>query len=166
MPIWRPAIMASPRARRGRPSQEPQPGSALAAQVEILHAAARKKRPARPISRSSRSPAGPTATCRSSAGSSQSSPAGRPRVLDAPAPQPANTSGTDETAIDRIDLKTLGPLVWAPRPAFSRTDTAGPWNLADKKGKNVLIFFLGGKCAHCMQQLQPFGKEYEALSNT
>ena len=32
------------------------------------------------------------------------------------------------------------------------------------KGKNVLvIFFLGGKCAHCMQQLQTFGKEYEAL---
>ena len=32
------------------------------------------------------------------------------------------------------------------------------------KGKNVLvIFFLGGKCAHCMQQLQLFGKEYEAL---
>ena len=26
-----------------------------------------------------------------------------------------------------------------------------------------MIFFLGGKCAHCMQQLQVFGKEYEAL---
>ena len=37
--------------------------------------------------------------------------------------------------------------------------------LADlKEGKNVLVlFFLGGKCAHCMQQLELFGKEYDAL---
>ena len=84
-----------------------------------------------------------------------------------PRPSRPMPSGTDETAIDRIDLKTLGPLVWSPFPAdaFSRTDTAGaPWNLAAHKGKNVVvIFFLGGKCAHCMQQLQTFGKEYEAL---
>jgi len=83
------------------------------------------------------------------------------------APQPVNASGTDETTIDRIDLNTLGPLVWAPFPAelFSRTDITGsPWSLAGHKGKNVLvIFFLGGKCAHCMQQLQLFSKEYEAL---
>ena len=26
-----------------------------------------------------------------------------------------------------------------------------------------MIFFLGGKCAHCMQQLQVFGKEFDAL---
>jgi peroxiredoxin len=84
-----------------------------------------------------------------------------------PGPHSASTSGTDETAIDRIDLKILGPLVWSPVPAeaFSRTDTAGAeWNLANHKGKNVLVlFFLGGKCAHCMQQLQTFGKEYDAL---
>jgi peroxiredoxin len=84
-----------------------------------------------------------------------------------PGAQAANASGTDETAIDRIDLSTLGPLVWSPFPAdaFSRTDTAGaPWSLAAQKGKNVLvIFFLGGKCAHCTQQLQTFGTEYEAL---
>jgi peroxiredoxin len=45
------------------------------------------------------------------------------------------------------------------------TDTSGaPWSMASHKGKNVLvIFFLGGKCAHCMQQLELFGKEYEAL---
>ena len=83
------------------------------------------------------------------------------------APEPANASGSDETVINRIDVKTLGPLVWSPFPAetFTRTDTTGaPWNLANLKGKNVLIiFFLGGKCAHCMQQLQTFGKEYEAL---
>jgi peroxiredoxin len=84
-----------------------------------------------------------------------------------PASHAANASGTDETAIDRTDLKTLGPLVWSPSPAeaFSGTDTTGaPWNLATHKGRNVLVlFFLGGKCAHCMQQLQTFGKEFEAL---
>ena len=28
---------------------------------------------------------------------------------------------------------------------------------------SCLMFFLGGKCAHCMQQLQLFGKEQDAL---
>ena len=64
--------------------------------------------------------------------------------------QPANSAGTDETAIDRTDLKTLGPLVWAlSRPKRSRKPTrpANRWNLGAHKGKNVLvIFFLGGKC--------------------
>jgi peroxiredoxin len=79
----------------------------------------------------------------------------------------AASGDTDENTVNRIDLTTLGPLTWAPFPAqpFSRMDTTGtPWNLAAKKGKNVLIiFFLGGKCAHCMQQLQLFGKEFEAF---
>ena len=86
--------------------------------------------------------------------------------MDAQA-EPANPGGTDETMVNRIDLATLGPLTWVPFPAepFSRGDTAGAvWNLAEKRGKNVLIvFFLGGKCAHCMQQLELFGKESEAL---
>ena len=85
----------------------------------------------------------------------------------APQAEPASVSGTDETTINRTELATLGPLTWAPSLAepFSRPDTTGtPWALADKKGKNVLIIFvLGGKCAHCMQQLQLFGKEFEAL---
>jgi peroxiredoxin/tetratricopeptide (TPR) repeat protein len=79
----------------------------------------------------------------------------------------ANPADTDETAVDRIDLNKLGPLIWSPfaAAALNGTDTAGvPWNLTSHKGKNVLvIFFLGGKCAHCMQQLELFGKEYEAL---
>jgi peroxiredoxin len=81
--------------------------------------------------------------------------------------EPVNRSGTDETAINRIDLATLGPLIWKPFRAepFSAPDCDGStWSLAGQKGKSVLvIFFLGGKCAHCMQQLQLFGKEYEAL---
>jgi peroxiredoxin len=79
----------------------------------------------------------------------------------------SSSSGTDETAIDRIELTGLGPLVWTPFAAepFSSVDTIGETcSLAALKGKTVvIIFFLGGKCAHCMQQLQVFGKEYEAL---
>jgi peroxiredoxin len=83
------------------------------------------------------------------------------------APQPATSGGTDETAINRIDLGTLGPLVWSPFPAepFSKPDSSGAtWSIAGHKGKTVLVlFFLGGKCAHCLQQLQLFGKENENL---
>ncbi len=74
---------------------------------------------------------------------------------------------TDDASANRIDLTTLGPLTWSPYQAepIALTDTTGkPWNLADHKGENVLvIFYLGGQCAHCMQQLQVFGKEIEAL---
>jgi peroxiredoxin len=89
------------------------------------------------------------------------------KTLTASDGQPANSSETDETTINRIDLTTLGPLVWSPFAAepFSRPDTAGStWSLAEHKGKTVLVIFvLGGKCAHCMQQLQLFGNEYEAF---
>ncbi len=27
----------------------------------------------------------------------------------------------------------------------------------------IVLFYLGGKCAHCLQQLQDFGKEFEAF---
>jgi peroxiredoxin len=81
--------------------------------------------------------------------------------------EPPPTKGTDETAIDRIDLTTLGPLVWSPFPALevSGVDTTGKsWSLTDLTGKTtIVVFFLGGKCAHCMQQLQLFGKEYQTL---
>jgi peroxiredoxin len=84
-------------------------------------------------------------------------------------PGPEAQEGSSEATINRIDLNTVGPLVWSPFPAMplGGTDTTGKsWNLADLKsqGKSVLvIFFLGGKCAHCMQQLQLFGGEYENL---
>ena len=85
------------------------------------------------------------------------------KTWSAPSAEPAS----DETRAQRVDLTTLGPLTWAPSPApaLAGTDTQGkPWSLADHKGKNVVVlFFLGGKCAHCMQQLQLFGKEIDAL---
>jgi peroxiredoxin len=81
----------------------------------------------------------------------------------------ATANGSDEAAITRIDLATLGPLIWSPTPAepFALVDTAGAsWSLADRRGKSVLaIFYLGGKCAHCMQQLATFGKEVDALKS-
>jgi peroxiredoxin len=84
-----------------------------------------------------------------------------------PSAASASSAGSDETAINRIELTTLGPLTWTPFPAepLSGTDTTGAaWSLSARKGRSVIVlFFLGGKCAHCMQQLQLFGKEYEAL---
>jgi peroxiredoxin/tetratricopeptide (TPR) repeat protein len=75
---------------------------------------------------------------------------------------------TDETRADRVELSTLGPLSWSPFAAepLALTDTDGkPWKLADHKGRNVVVlFYLGGKCAHCMQQLEAFGKEKDSLA--
>jgi peroxiredoxin/tetratricopeptide (TPR) repeat protein len=81
----------------------------------------------------------------------------------------APSIANEKSDVDRVDLHTLGPLVWSPFPArpLSGTDTSGKsWTIADLKlrGKNVLVFFfLGGKCPHCMQQLQLFGQDFAAL---
>ncbi len=76
-------------------------------------------------------------------------------------------SPAPEPSYDRIDLNSVGPLIWKPTVAepIALVDSDGkPWNLAEHKGRNVLVlFFLGGKCAHCMQQLTDFGKEFENL---
>ena len=79
---------------------------------------------------------------------------------------PAYTPPTDEAAANRIDLATLGPLTWTPYPAepLAGVDNEGkPWDLASYRGKNgvIALFHLGGKCAHCMQQLTDFGKAIE-----
>ena len=80
---------------------------------------------------------------------------------------PAADVPTDETTAGRVDLETVGPLVWSPIRAepIDLADTDGkPWSLGAHKGRNVVVlFFLGGKCAHCMQQLQEFGKQMEAF---
>ncbi len=81
---------------------------------------------------------------------------------------PAPEASTDETlATGRVDLEPLGPLAWAPSRAepFALADTTGKtFNLAEHKGRNVVVlFYLGGKCAHCMQQLQEFGKQMKAF---
>lgn len=80
---------------------------------------------------------------------------------------PALAPRTDDAFRQRIDLSTLGPLNWGPVPAepFQVVDHAGhSHSLEDYRGKNlVLIFFLGGQCAHCMQQLLLFTENLDGL---
>ena len=82
-------------------------------------------------------------------------------------PAKASEPITDDTTAQRVDLNTLGPLGWSPTAAepLDATDTDGKaWTLAGRKGKNVIaLFYLGGKCPHCMQQLQLFTKELDAF---
>ncbi len=79
----------------------------------------------------------------------------------------SSSAETDDAGPHRINLEPLGPLAWGPFDAvpFELADTAEKsWSLADHKGKNVIIlFYLGRTCAHCMQQLELFGKEIEAF---
>jgi peroxiredoxin len=74
---------------------------------------------------------------------------------------------TDLAFANRLDLGPLGPLGWEPTdcPTFTVTDHEGrSRSLEDYRGKNlVLVFFLGGQCAHCMQQLTLFTEKMEAL---
>lgn len=79
----------------------------------------------------------------------------------------AGESAADEPAAGRRPLDTLGPLGWSPTTAepFALADTDDKtWSLAEHKGRNVVVlFYLGNKCAHCMQQLQEFGKVIDDL---
>lgn len=67
----------------------------------------------------------------------------------------------------RIPLDSVGPLLWSPSPApdFALPDTDGrAWTLAARKGRPVvLLFYLGGGCAHCMEQLKAFAAQHQAL---
>lgn len=83
-------------------------------------------------------------------------------------PPPEPVAETDMAEANRIDLTTLGPLTYEPYQAepFDLVDTEGKHRgLEEFRGwKNVVvIFYLGGGCAHCMQQLQTFGAEIQAL---
>ncbi len=84
-------------------------------------------------------------------------------------PSDSSPESIDSATLNRIDLATVGPLTWSPYPAspFSRTDTRGQsWSLSDHEGRMVLlILYLGGDCAHCMQQLETFGKAHERLKD-
>ena len=82
-------------------------------------------------------------------------------------PGPGPAAHADRVASTGLALDTLGPLTWSPFRAESLAirDTEGhPWSLADHAGRSVVVlFYLGGKCPHCMQQLQEFGKQYAAF---
>lgn len=83
---------------------------------------------------------------------------------------PALEPRTDLAAASRIDLDTVGPLTWSPFPAepLEGVDTDGiTHRLEDYRGRNVLlIFYLGGDCAHCMEQLIVFSKEIDRIRDT
>ena len=74
---------------------------------------------------------------------------------------------TAELAPISLALEPLGPLTWSPYRAESLaiSDSEGhPWSLADHAGRSVVVlFYLGGKCPHCMQQLQEFGRQFAAF---
>jgi peroxiredoxin len=62
----------------------------------------------------------------------------------------------------RRQLPSLGPLLWRPwkAPDWTLKDANGKeHSLSDFRGKPVvLVFFLGGTCLHCQQQLTAFAK--------
>jgi len=70
----------------------------------------------------------------------------------------------------RVDLDTIGPRLWDPFPApeLDVTDIHGRTHrIDDLEDENLLvIFYLGGACAHCMQQLIIFSEELEAIEAT
>ncbi|WP_169974065.1 peroxiredoxin family protein [Tautonia rosea] len=83
---------------------------------------------------------------------------------------PALEPRSDLAAASRIDLNTVGPLTWSPFPAqpLEGVDTDGiTHRLEDYRGQNVLlIFYLGGDCAHCMEQLIAFSKDIDRIRDT
>jgi len=81
-----------------------------------------------------------------------------------PATEPSTlVGGRSSFVVDEL----LGPKLWSPCPAapFALPDAAGkPHTLGSYRGRNlVLVFYLGGTCSHCMEQLQALGKESAAI---
>jgi peroxiredoxin len=138
----------------------------LACLVEVLHAAGKAKeaqdayRTLEPLARAADAELPVLQRLAAIVGSWKSA------GVDLPAP---GVAPSPSAALNRADLATVGPLTWSPYPAepLALTDTDGDaWTLADRlrDGRNVVVlFYLGGKCAHCMQQLQLFGERFEAL---
>jgi peroxiredoxin len=81
------------------------------------------------------------------------------------ASKPNEAPGTDD-ALGRFKKS----LKWSPFPAkhFEGVDTDGTTRrLEDYRGRNlVLIFYLGGDCAHCMEQLIAFSKDINRIRDT
>jgi len=85
---------------------------------------------------------------------------------------PADWRVPDEAAPDvagRRSLEDLGPLHWTPPRAPDWTCPDGFGNeisLSDYAGQPVLvIFFLGFKCVHCVEQLNAFAPRAEAFAD-
>jgi peroxiredoxin len=107
---------------------------------------ARRRRRGRRGRRSRPSCATPIRTCPRSCGCA---PSPRRRRVELP-----------EEKLTVADVDKLGPLAWTPPDAPS-------WNLRDAEGKSfaaprpgespvLILFYLGSKCSHCVQQLGKF----------
>ncbi len=82
-----------------------------------------------------------------------------------------NLGTTDNTQQERrAEMSKLGPLTYQPFSAdpFALSDTAGnSISLEQHRGRNLLVlFYLGGKCAHCLQQLKEFGEAAKSLGES
>ena len=118
--------------------QNPDQVPPLAALVEILHAVwqgqgcGRGLSPARAAGEVGRPRPARPAPARADRG-----PLDRSEELDPKQPRPRPRPATTGSSGDRMDLNTLGPLVWSPFPAepLAGTDTTGrPWTLAEPQG--------------------------------
>ncbi|MBI3854330.1 MAG: peroxiredoxin family protein [Planctomycetes bacterium] len=69
----------------------------------------------------------------------------------------------DKPAVE--NLEKLGPLAWQPpsAPSVILPDAAGNTLAVEPRGDSpiLLIFYLGSKCAHCVQQLGKFSAQEE-----
>lgn len=83
--------------------------------------------------------------------------------------EPHLDSPMKERKYKREILDRLSPSYWSPTvaPQLTAQDSNGnPKSLEDYAGKNViLIFYQGGSCPHCMEQLQEANKRAEALKD-
>ena len=74
----------------------------------------------------------------------------------------------EKIALEHPD--TLGPLAWKPPPAPARILTAEeghPLALGNRPGSPVLVlFYLGARCTHCVQQLDLFRERAEDFRRT
>jgi len=87
---------------------------------------------------------------------------GFPKDWRSPAPPAADLG-------ERPSLDSLGPFRWAPSraPGYALFDAeAEVFTSADHHGTPViLLFYLGGRCSHCLEQLEAFAKKKEAFED-
>lgn len=81
---------------------------------------------------------------------------------------PKDNSPAAQRNYARTPLDQFGPSQWQPfpAPAMELTTTEGAKRqLTEFAGKNIiLVFYLGGSCPHCMQQLRELEKRAEEWS--
>lgn len=87
--------------------------------------------------------------------------------------KPIDESPEVQREYDSDALAGEGPLAWEPSaaPTLDALDAEGQHvTLADLRGRNVvLVFYLGGSCVHCVEELAALGarsEEFAALDTT